>query len=50
MSTGAREWTKEEMMAKLDWSTAEDERVEHQVAKEIGENPLANKKRGMKNI
>jgi hypothetical protein len=27
-STGSREWTKEEMMAYLDWSKAEDERIE----------------------
>jgi hypothetical protein len=38
------------MMAYLDWSTAKDERIEIQVAKEMGENPLANKKRGMKDI
>jgi hypothetical protein len=37
--TGAREWMKEEMMAYLDWSNAEDERIEIQVAKEMGDNP-----------
>jgi len=37
-------------MAYLDWSQAEDERVEALVAKEMGENPLANKRRGMRDI
>ena len=46
----SRDWTKEEMMAYLDWSQAEDERVEALVAKEMGENPLANKRRGMRDI
>ncbi|KAJ3455461.1 hypothetical protein MRS44_016943 [Fusarium solani] len=49
-STGSREWTKEEMMAYLDWSKAEDERMEAQVAKEMGDNPLTNKRRGVKEI
>ncbi|KAG6996807.1 PKS-NRPS hybrid synthetase [Fusarium oxysporum f. sp. conglutinans] len=49
-STGSREWTKEEMMAYLDWSKAEDERIEAQVVKEMGKNPLANKRRGMAEI
>ncbi|KAF6527447.1 hypothetical protein HZS61_010491 [Fusarium oxysporum f. sp. conglutinans] len=49
-STGSREWTKEEMMAYLDWSKAEDERIEAQVVKEMGKNPLANKRRGMTEI
>jgi hypothetical protein len=48
--TGSREWTKEEMVAYLDWSKAEDERIEAQVVKEIGKNPLANKRRGMTEI
>lgn len=48
--TGLREWMKEEMMAYLDWSNAEDARVEVQVAKELGDNPLANKRRGVKDI
>ncbi|PWI63923.1 hypothetical protein PCL_03006 [Purpureocillium lilacinum] len=47
-STGRRSWTKEEMMAYLDWSKAEDERVEAQVAEEMGDNPLANARRGVK--
>ncbi|KID81747.1 transposase [Metarhizium guizhouense ARSEF 977] len=49
-STGTRDWTKEEMMAYLDWSRAEDERVEALVAKEMGNNPLASRRRGMKHI
>lgn len=48
--TGSREWTKEEMMAYLDWSKAEDERIEAQVAEEIGDNPLASRRRGVKAI
>jgi hypothetical protein len=49
-STGTRDWTKEEMMAYLDWSKAEDERVESLVAKEMGNNPLASRRRGMNHI
>ncbi|KAG8410689.1 hypothetical protein J3459_022535 [Metarhizium acridum] len=49
-ATGSREWTKEEMMAYLDWSNQEDERIEAQVAREMGDHPLANKRRGMKEI
>lgn len=37
-------------MAYLDWSQAEDERVEALVAKEIGNDPLANRRRGIKHI
>lgn len=37
-------------MAYLDWTKAEDERVERQVAQEMGDNPLANRQRGMKEI
>lgn len=49
-ATGSRDWTKEEMMTYLDWSKAEDERIEAQVAREMGDNPLANRRRGMKEI
>ncbi|KID81659.1 hypothetical protein MGU_10991 [Metarhizium guizhouense ARSEF 977] len=43
-ATGSREeWMKEEMMAYLDWSNAEDERIEAQVAQEMNDHPLANK-------
>ena len=38
------------MMAYLDWSKAEDERIEAQVVHEMGDNPLANKRRGVKDI
>ncbi|KAM4067074.1 MULE transposase [Hirsutella rhossiliensis] len=44
-TTGLRAWTKEEMMAYLDWSHAEDQRVEAQIMKEMGDNPLANTRR-----
>jgi hypothetical protein len=40
-STEAREWTKEEMMAYLDWRKAEDDRIEARGVAEIGENPPA---------
>lgn len=46
----SREWMKEEIMAYLDWCSTEDKRVEAQVAKDIGDNPLANNRRGMKEI
>jgi hypothetical protein len=49
-ATGSRDWTKEEMMAYLDWDKAEDKRVEARVAEEMGNNPLANRRRGMKEI
>lgn len=46
----SREWTKEEMMAYLDWNEAEDARIEARVAKEMGGNPLANRRKGMEDI
>ena len=49
-ATGSREWTKEETMAYLDWSKAEDERVEAVVVEELRDNPLASRRRGMKDI
>jgi len=49
-STGLREWTKEEMMAYLDWSEAEDSRIDAQVVTEMGDNPLGSKRRGMDDI
>jgi hypothetical protein len=45
-STGSREWTKEEMMAYLDWSEAEDKRIEAQVAREM-EGNLGRQRQGM---
>ena len=52
-STGSREWTKEEMMAYLDWSEAEDKRIETQVAAAVaamGGNPFGSRRRGMDEI
>jgi hypothetical protein len=49
-STGSRDWTKEEMMAYLDWSNAEDERIDALVAAEAGDNPLGSGRRGMGDI
>ncbi|KAG6989724.1 PKS-NRPS hybrid synthetase [Fusarium oxysporum f. sp. conglutinans] len=48
-SRGARDWTKEEMMAYLDWSKAEDDRIEAQVL-EVGSDPMRNGRRGVKKI
>ena len=49
-SAGSREWTKEEMMAYLDWSKAEDARIDAQVAAELGDNPFGNYRRGVDEI
>ncbi|EXL39492.1 hypothetical protein FOCG_17893 [Fusarium oxysporum f. sp. radicis-lycopersici 26381] len=49
-SRGARDWTKEEMMAYLDWSKAEDDRIEAQVLEEVGRDPMRNERRGVKEI
>ncbi len=46
---GFRDWTKEEMMAYLDWDKAEDDRVEAMVAAEMESNPFS-KRRGMREI
>ena len=48
--TGTRSWTKEEMMAYLDWSTREDERVEEQVLKELRTDAMGSRRRGMGDI
>ncbi|KAF5715301.1 mutator-like element transposase [Fusarium mundagurra] len=45
----SRDWTKEEMMAYLDWSKAEDDRVEAQVAVEMESSPFSSR-RGMHDI
>lgn len=50
LSPGSRDWTKEEMMAYLDWSKAEDDRVEAQVAAEMESNPFSVGRRGMREI
>lgn len=49
MQRGSRDWTKEEMMAYLDWDKAEEDRVEAQVAAEMERNPFSSR-RGMKDI
>ncbi|KAF4333456.1 transposase [Fusarium beomiforme] len=46
---GSRDWTKEEMMAYLDWSKAEEDRAETRVAAEMEGNPFSNR-RGMREI
>ncbi|KAF5703902.1 transposase [Fusarium mundagurra] len=48
-ANGSRDWTKEEMMAYLDWSKAEDDRVEAQVAAEMERSPFSSR-RGMHDI
>ena len=49
MQKGCRDWSKEEMMAYLDWSKAEEDRVEALVAAEMEGNPFS-KRRGMREI
>jgi hypothetical protein len=48
--TGSREWTKEEMIAYLDWSRSEDARIEAQVALEMKGQPLDTGRRGVGEI
>ena len=49
-SAGSRAWTKEEMMAYLDWNKLEDDRVDEQVFQEVQENPFDTGRRGVDNI
>lgn len=49
-STGSRDWTKEEMMAYLDWSNAEDDRIEALVAQERENEPFDTGRRGVGDI
>ena len=49
-STGSRDWTKEEMMAYLDWSRSEDDRVEALVARERENEPFDTGRRGVSDI
>jgi hypothetical protein len=49
-STGSRDWTKEEMMAYLDWDKAETDRIEAQVAKETDNGRLVSGRRGVAEI
>ena len=46
-STGSRDWTKEEMIAYLDWSRAEDSRIKAQVAQERERQPFDTGRRGV---
>jgi len=48
-STGTRDWTKEEMMAYLDWDKAENDRIEAQVAAEMERSPFSSR-RGVQEI
>lgn len=43
-SCGSREWTKEEMMAYLDFSNAEDARIEARVANEMRGNQFSSRR------
>lgn len=49
MQESSRDWTKEEMMAYLDWSKAEEDRVRALVEAEMEGNPFS-KRRGMREI
>lgn len=42
--TGSRDWTKEEMMAYLDWDKSENDRIEAQMAVEIDGNLFSNRR------
>ena len=46
-STGTRDWTKEEMMAYLDWDNAENDRIEADIAQEACNGRLETGRRGM---
>lgn len=47
---GRRKWTKEEMMAYIDWDTAEAERTEAQVKLRMENDPNEATRRGMRGI
>ena len=47
---GRREWTKEEMMAYLDWDREDTERVERLIEERVGSNGEDNGKRGIGDI
>ena len=49
-STGSRDWTREEMMAYLDWSNSEDVRIDSLVAQERRAEPFDAGQRGMEGI
>jgi hypothetical protein len=46
-STGFRDWTKEEIIAYIDWSESEDARINDQVELEIKDKPLDTERRGI---
>jgi hypothetical protein len=46
-SSRFKSWTKEEIMAYVDWDKAETDRIEAQVAKETDNGRLASRRRGM---
>jgi hypothetical protein len=43
-SAGSREWTKEKMVAYLDWDETEQEWIEASVLAEIGNSPLGSER------
>ena len=47
--TKSRDWTKEEMMAYIDFNDTEDRRVNEKVSREMAAQPFSNK-RGMRGI
>jgi hypothetical protein len=49
-SSGIRDWTKEEMMAYLDWSKSEDDRIDGLVYREVRDNPFGTGRRGVDSI
>lgn len=50
VGSSRRLWTKEEMMAYLDWTKLEDQRVEDQVRKEIEAEGFTTRRRGLNDI
>lgn len=49
MQEGCGDWTEEEMMAYLEWSKTEEDRVEALVAADMEGNPFC-KRKGMRQI
>ena len=47
---GSRDWTKEEMMAYLDWNTAEDRRVQDRVDAIVERDGVFNNRRGLTDL
>ena len=44
LQRGSREWTKEEMMAYLDWDKSENDRLDAQVIGEIAVQPFSSRR------